>query len=120
MLLFKNVYDFCLIIISSCDIQLAVLHEAARSHPEVWWWVKGNGCDVNSESVDHKWSGDVDPGDGKLQALFLEYTDRQKFISNFGLGDREARWTVSYDCDKLLQVIKSDLCDIRASKMVGI
>lgn len=97
------------------------MDEAARSHPEVWWWVKGDGCDVISglrESVDHKWSGDVDLGDGKLQALFSEYTDSQKFISNFGLGDREARWTVSYDCDKLLQQVKSDLCDIRASKIV--
>ena len=111
-----------LIIISSCNIQLAVLDEAARSYPEVCWWAKSNGCDVTSglrESVDHKWSGDVDLGDGKLQALFLEYTDRQKFISNFGLGDREARWTVSYDYDELLQEIKPDLCDIRASKIIG-
>ena len=48
-------------------LQLAVLDEAARSHPEVWWWVKGDGCDVTSglqESVDHKWSGDVDLGNG--------------------------------------------------------
>ena len=97
---------------------MVVLDEAARSHPEVWWWVKGGGCDGLRESVDHKWSGDVDLGDGKLQALFSEYTDSQKFISNFGLGDCEARWTVSYDCDKLLQQVKSDLCDIRASKIV--
>ena len=77
-------------------LQLAILDEAARSHPEVWWWVKGDGCDVTSglqESVDHKWSGDVDLGNGKVQALFIEYTDRQKFISNIGLGDCEARWT---------------------------
>ena len=90
------------------------MDEAARSHPEVWWWVKGDGCDVTSglqESVYHK-SSDVHLGDGKLQALFL-------IASNFGLGDREARWTVSYDCDKLLQEIKSDLCDIRASRIVG-
>ena len=51
---------------------MVVLDEAARSHPEVWWWVKGGGCDGLRESVDHKWSGDVDLGDGKLQALFSE------------------------------------------------
>ena len=27
-------------------------------------------------------------------------------VSNFSLGDHKARWTVSYDCDKLLQEMK--------------
>ena len=97
------------------------MDEAIRSHPEVLWWVKGDGCDVTSglrESVDHKCSGDVDLGDGKLQALFLEYTDHQNFISKFSLGDHKARWTVSYDCDKFLQEMKSYVTSEK-SKIVG-
>ena len=44
--------------------------EAARTNPDVWWWLKANGCDITKglkESVKLQWSGDVDLNDGALQ-----------------------------------------------------
>ena len=38
----------------------------------MWWWVKGDGCDLTSglgESVSHEWSGDENLCDGKLHCL---------------------------------------------------
>ena len=80
--------------------------------------MKADGCDLTAglrESTDHKWSGDVDLGDGSLATLYREYTDRRKFIEGFGIGDRQARWTVSYDCDALEKSLNSDLTAISTS-----
>jgi len=51
-------------------IQGAVLDDTAKYHPDAWWWLKADGCDINpglKESVKRQWSGDVDLDDGLLQ-----------------------------------------------------
>ena len=80
--------------------------------------MKADGCDLTAglrESTEHKWSGDVDLGDGSLATVYKEYTDRLKFIEGFGIGDRRGRWTVSYDCDALEKSLNSDLTYISTS-----
>lgn len=50
------------------------------------WWVKGDGCDTTAglgESERNVWSGDVDLGDGKLQALYNQCLKRQKFVKGW-------------------------------------
>ena len=37
----------------------------------------------------HKWSGDVDLGDGSLQWLYSAYLERRKYVEGLGLGDRK-------------------------------
>ena len=57
-------------------MQVAVLDDAAISHPNSWWWLKADGCDINKglkESVQQKWSGDVDLNDGHLQKQYEAY-----------------------------------------------
>ena len=27
-------------------VQVSVLDEASRTHPNVWWWIKADGCDL--------------------------------------------------------------------------
>lgn len=69
------------------------MYEAHRRLPHSWWWVKSDGCDLTAglrEPTDHKWSGDVDLGDGSLATLYREYTDRRKFIEGFGIGNSGA------------------------------
>lgn len=50
---------------------------------------KGDGCDIISgleESVNCDWNGDVDLGDGQLQALYEMYMDRLKRVRNLQLN----------------------------------
>ena len=51
-------------ILQSCksDVQTIALDEAAQAHPESWWWLKTDGCDIVKglkESTKLQWSGDV-------------------------------------------------------------
>lgn len=65
--------------------QMVTLDEACKAHPNARWWVKGDGCDIISgleESVNCDWNGDVDHGDGQLQALYQMYMDRLKRVKN--------------------------------------
>ena len=59
-----------------------MLEEAARVHPEAWWWVKADSCDFCGlkESVKMEWSGDVDLNDGKVATLHAEYKSCLKFL----------------------------------------
>ena len=52
-----------------------VLDEEAKHHPNSWWWVKADGCDLISglaESTRGVWSGDVDHNDA-LNKQYQEY-----------------------------------------------
>lgn len=62
-----------------CHCQTHVLDEAAIHHPEAWWWVKADGCDLVSglaESVKGVWHGDVDLNDGDMKKQFDSYQSR--------------------------------------------
>lgn len=69
-------------------VQTAVLDEAAQAHPDTWWWLKGDGCDINEglkESTKLQWSGDVDLNDGCLQEQYESYRKRLAFAEQVGL-----------------------------------
>ncbi len=69
-----------------------MLDEAAKSHPNSWWWIKADGCDLVKglgESMRSKWSGDVDLNDGALAKLRESYESRLHFIGTIGLNDRK-------------------------------
>ena len=68
---------------------MTTLDEACKSHPNARWWIKGDGCDIISgleESVNYEWNGDIDLGDGRLQALYQTYKDRLKRVKDLQLN----------------------------------
>ena len=56
---------------------MKVLEEAARIHPEAWWWVKADGCDIVS---DLKESVKLDLNNGKIATLHGKYKSHLKFL----------------------------------------
>lgn len=68
---------------------MEVLRKAKRVHPDAWWWVKADGCDVVSgskESVKKEWSGDVDLNNGVVSELHNKYMDSLRFLDAVGVG----------------------------------
>ena len=91
-----------------CILQLSVLDEANRAHPGIWWWVKGDGCDIKGglgESLTHIWSGDVDMCDGSLQKLYQVYMNCRSFVEGLGLDGRHDQCQCSID----LSTIESEM-----------
>ena len=71
-----------------------MLDEAARHHPDSWWWLKADGCDVItglSESTRGVWSGDVNLNDGALEEQFQVYQDRLSRVADIKLCDDRGR-----------------------------
>ena len=70
--------------------QTLLLDEAAKtSDCNTTWWIKADGCDIVPglcESVQRKWSGDVDLNNGELQANYQFYTSKLDFVSGLALG----------------------------------
>lgn len=67
-----------------------VLDEAVKVHPNSWWWVKADGCDLTSglsESVNGKWSGDVNIDQEALNKLYQAYQDKLSFLKKIGTKD---------------------------------
>ena len=69
---------------------ITVIEEAAMAHPNLWWWLKEDGCDLNKglkESARGQWSGDVDLNDGSLQLKnnMKGYRTRLEVAANVGL-----------------------------------
>lgn len=99
---------------------MSVLEEANKAHPGVWWWVKGDGCDITTglgESVRNVWSGDVDLGDGKLQALYNGYLKRRKYMKGLGLDGRQGQWDISTDLLTLESDLRADIDFITSGKI---
>ena len=68
-----------------------MLDEAAQVHPNSWWWIKADGCDIVTglaESVSGEWSGDVNLHEEVLENMLKEYRERQEFLMGTGLGKR--------------------------------
>ena len=59
------------------------------------------------ESTKHEWTGDSDHGDGKLEALYQEYTNRRGFFS--GLGIKERRQQLEADLKLVISGLDIDL-----------
>lgn len=65
-----------------------MLDMAAKAHPNSYWWIKADGCDVLQglcESVHGVWSGDVDLNDGILEKEYAAYKQRTLDVSKLGL-----------------------------------
>ena len=93
-------------------IQVSVLDEAARTHPNAWWWVKADGCDLVEglgESTKLDWSGDVDMNDGQLQQMYKSYRERLDFIGGLGKKNRK-------DSDVILQDLGLCARDIKLGR----
>ena len=92
-----------------------MLDEVAQSNPDVWWWLKADGCDITKglkESVKLKWSGDVDLNDGKLQEQYEQYKKRLELAEKAGVE----RDRVENDLNELQDLVK-DLDYINSGKL---
>ena len=69
--------------------QTHMLDEAAKNHPDSWWWIKADGCDLIgglSESTRGVWSGDVNLNDGVLEQQLKVYQERLSRINDIKPG----------------------------------
>lgn len=85
-----------------------MLDDAVKHHPDAWWWLKADGCDINQglqESVQRLWSGDVDLNDGGLQKRYDDYINRIGQAKQLGLE----RHQVNDQLDLLLSDFTKDL-----------
>ena len=92
--------------------QLHVLDEAAKHHPDAWWWLKADGCDIVSglcESTRGFWSGDVDLDDGKLEQEYAAYQDWLKSIENLKLLHPPDDTKVFYQLTEIRKKIQDGL-----------
>ncbi|XP_065891566.1 uncharacterized protein [Dysidea avara] len=103
----------------TAEIQVAVLDDAAISHPNSWWWLKADGCDINKglkESVQQKWSGDVDLNDGHLQKQYEAYQKRLDSAKKLGLEDRnkikDQLQMLLNDLTKDIEFLNSELTNV--------
>ena len=67
-----------------------MLNEASRLHPQSWWWIKADACDLVSglgTSVEGKWSGDVNLHIEELELLYEEYKKRIQFLKSLDEKD---------------------------------
>ena len=92
-------------------MQTLLLDSASKANPNTIWWLKGDGCDIVPgvcESVDLKWSGDIDLNTGELQVAYQAYRSRLTLISEIGLKTRQARSIVVEDLRKVHQQLLDD------------
>ena len=100
---------------------MEVLKEAKRVHPNAWWWVKADGCDIISglkESVKKEWSGDVNLNDGSVEMLRTQYLESQKFLGSVGVGQRRSREVLKCDLLKLKNDLTTQLTFLSSSKTI--
>ena len=99
------------------ELQCNVLDEAARIHPDSWWWIKADGCDLVSgisESTNGQWSGDVNTDEDVLKELYEKYQKKLEFVRNIGIEDRSL-----IDCiDVIKQQVVDDIKFITTSEMI--
>ena len=70
-------------------LQVHILDQASQIKPDVWWWIKADGCDILpglGESVRGIWSGDVDHNNGDLQRQYTAYQERLKSIAGIQMA----------------------------------
>ena len=96
--------------------QTTVLDEAAKTHPNSWWWLKADGCDVTEglmESTKLVWNGDVDLNDGKLLQQYEAYRTRLASVEKVGL---EGQKDVAAQLASILKDLANDLTFIHSGK----
>lgn len=99
---------------------MSVLDEAVRVHPNSWWWIKADGCDIVSgigESVSGQWSGDVNMDQEALQTSYQNYQEKLDFVKNIGLGQRKDDKTIHTDLRSIEYQTVEDVKFITSSKL---
>lgn len=94
------------------EIQVEALKTAKRHNPNGQWWIKANACDMRAgvmESMRHEWSGDVDLGDGQLQALHQQYMELLDFVKGSGLNRRKPSVEIVKDLTQLMTTFQNDV-----------
>lgn len=94
------------------EIQVEALKTAKRHNPNGQWWIKADACDVRAgvmESMRHEWSGDVDLGDGQLQALHQQYMELLDFVKGSGLNRRKPSAEIVKDLTQLMTTFQNDV-----------
>ena len=87
---------------------MEVLKRAQKSNPKSRWWIKADATDMQKglrESVKREWTGDVDLGDGKKEALHKEYMEKVRLIN--GLG-KKGKGSLLADLKAILALIDSE------------
>lgn len=98
---------------------MEVLREGKRVHPDAWWWVKADGCDIVSglkESTKKEWSGDVDLNNGEIHELHSQYIDSLRFLD---LGSRRAHQMLILDFKHLQKDLETHLTYLSSSKRLA-
>ena len=86
-----------------------MLNEAAKCHPNSWWWLKADGCDINTglmESTRQQGSGDVDLNDGTQQAQYSAYMERLAYVEGIAVEQQHLELLVEQ-----LHHVASELSD---------
>ena len=97
---------------------MSVLDDAARIHPDEWWWIKADGADLFSglgTSVRGVWSGDVDLADGKLQISHRTHQDQIESLHSIG-GKRESHVAIAHQLGVVKQQLVDDVDFVFSSK----
>lgn len=91
---------------------MKVLEEAHHIFPSAKWWIKADGCDVIEsleESVDLKWNGDIDIGDGQLQLMYLEYISRLQILKRLACDEPLSKRLMMDLISSMQDQVKKDL-----------
>lgn len=113
-LLYMTQYIICMYY----PAQVSVLDEAARIHPNTWWWIKADGADLVSglgESVAGVWSGDVDLANDALIKTRESHQKRIDFIGEIG-KNRQDLLEIADDLSVTEQAIVLDTDFVSTSK----
>ena len=97
-------------------LQVTVLGDAVKHHPDAWWWLKADNIDINQglqESLQRQLSGDVDLNDGSLQKQYNDYINRIEQAQKLGLE----RHQVDDQLDLLLSDYTKDLKFINSGNL---
>ena len=66
------------------------------------------------ESMRHEWSGDVDLGDGQLEALYENYSTSLNFAKGIGLNRRKGHQQIVKDLQQQSTVLREDATFLKA------
>ena len=90
---------------------MEALKKAKQSNPNGRWFIKADATDMHMglrESMQGKWTGDGDFGDGKLQKAKKKYDEQLVSIRGLGLNDRKGSEKVVGDLNKLTSQLSED------------
>ena len=86
---------------------MLVLDAAAKGSPGVYWWIKGDGCDL-IEGLGESVSGPVMwTYTGDLQRAYDKYKSKLELISGIGLVSRQGRATILDDLNKVYSELRN-------------